>query len=127
MPNPFNSSTTPISLTCQGDGLAGSANTFDISTTTSSGGNGSSTPALVRAYSVGSGNQFSMIWRPNSATTSTGIAGAGINILPGANLDGSSNYIWKSNENLVLRWATSSPATLGAYPSANCYLEATKL
>jgi len=112
--NPCGATSTIVSANLQiTRGVLG-ANTFDIATSTTDFG--SSTPALVFAATIPTGENASFIWQPNSATTSTSVGfGAqnpllGAGVLPGlADGDvGQSNYILGPSERLVVRVATSS-------------------
>mgnify|MGYP001609405071 CR=1 FL=1 len=116
--NPFAATTTIQGVSIQVTRGVLGANTLDIST--SSTRVGSSTPALVFARSVASLSAASIVWQPNSATSTPG-ATAGQNdpigrgVLSGiVQATGESNYVLGPNAWLTVRLATSSAETGGS-------------
>lgn len=107
-------STIDVGLAQITSGILG-ANTFDISTTTNcTGGNASSTPALVYGHSVATGAVDTVSWHPTSTTTKPALPY--LADYTGVGADGSSPFILRSNECISLRIATSSPGTFaGGY------------
>ncbi len=115
IPNPFGATSTIIYIRSEiTKGITG-ANTFDISTTSSSTGYGSSTPALIYAHSVATGAQDYVVWSPNGLSSTTPTIN-GAQVLLNTAIDGTSGFVLKKNESLTLRFATSSAGTFaGGY------------
>ncbi len=119
--NPYNATTSIVAasaeVTSRG-GITASGHNFYIST--SSSAHASSTPALVSAYSMGTG-QFSIEMAKNSATTSP--VGAGNNtVLQGMSLTGSSNYILGPSEWVTWKIGTTTAGTFSSYMTGECSL-----
>ena len=108
--NPFGSAATLVSFTANvvTNGLA-STQTLDLST--SSAPYASSSPAYVKAASVGTG-AFSLVWNPFATSTSRFI-GADSQTGANGNVIGASEYV-------TLRIATGSPSAHASYYTGTC-------
>ncbi len=119
--NPFGSTAATSSLVSCGmvvtsNGIA-VAQSFDVSTTTGTGGYGSSTPAIISGFAAGAA-QFFMPCGFNSATTTSSTASnqyVPVGLLPGRTQSGASNYIIQGGEFLTGRIASSTPGTFSSY------------
>lgn len=112
--NPLNATATPLRLgaTALTNALV-TAQTFDIST--SSSAFGSSSPAFVRAYNTGTGS-FTAFWTANGTTTNPLTIG---NAPVGGN--GNSNLILGPTDWITFKIATSSGGTFAtAALTGNC-------
>lgn len=125
--NPWGSlaSSTIDQVNCQGTNNLGATEKFDISTTTTAGGYGSSTPALVYAYSVASGAQFTIDWSGVSSSTPSSSQILAIN--SGGTANGNNPYVLAPSAFVTLRIGTSSPSTYGTYMTGFCNAQLTEL
>jgi len=117
--NPFRATSTITVLSAQStsNGIA-VANNLYVSTSTTQ--YGSSTPALVHAFAMGTGQWF-LSFRGNSATTTGGTGGTNsADLLPGMYPNGSSRYILGPSEWVTFRIATSTAGTFASYNTGTC-------
>lgn len=125
--NPYNATSTIVASSVEQTERGNStwswtAHNLYMSTSTLYAGLASSTPALVAAFPMGTG-QFSVNFQPNSAT-STSVTDTNQpsdkDVLPGRTAAGKSNYILGPSEYLTWRIATSTVTTLDTYPTGTC-------
>lgn len=120
IPNPFGAATTSIdSVVCKiTTGVTGT-NTFDLSTTTGTGGYGSSTPALIYGHSVATGAQDTFVWTPY-LTASTTLATGKLFSMDTGLKDGTSPFFLAPSAFVTLRIATATPGTLATPYGGSC-------
>lgn len=131
--NPFGTtaSTSVDAINCNITNPSGSF-TLDISTTTlansTSGANGSSTPALVVAKTIpANAVTYPVMWRPFLATSSTQLPFANaLFSIPATNFDGSLPFTIRGTEVITLKIATSTPGTYVTYPSGTCDIQTSR-
>ncbi len=89
----------------------------DLSTSTVAlnGGNGSSSPAIVRYHSFAQ-TPDTFVWQPSATTT---IGNSTFQGLVGINVDGSSNYYLRPGEDITLVVATGTPGVMVG-PTGRC-------
>lgn len=120
--NPYNGTSTIVSLSAEAtsNGIA-VANNLYIST--SSAAIGTSSPALLSAFAMGTG-QFSVELQKNSATTTLAGAIGGTTgdttLLPGRTPQGASNYFLKPGEWVTFKIATTTGGTFSSYLKGSC-------
>lgn len=120
--NPYNatSSISALSAESRSNGI-GVAHNLYISTSTSAFG--SSTPALVSAFPMGTG-QWSIEFAKNSATSTNSTAGGGglgdTTLLPGRDQTGASLYVLGPSEWITWRIASTTAGTFAAYNAGEC-------
>ncbi len=131
--NPFGTtaSTSVDAINCNITNPSGSF-TVDISTTTlansTSGANGSSTPAFVFAKTIpANAVTFPISWRPFllASTTALTISGS-LFTAPGPGFDGSMPFNLKGTEVVTMKVATGTPGTYVTYPSGTCDVQFSK-
>ena len=120
--NPYaaTSSIKALSIEVTARGGTGVAAALYVSTSSSS--YGSSTPALVQAFPMGTG-QFSVEFQPNAATTSvaSSVGSTGnADLLAGRTATGYSNYVLGPSEFITWRVATTTPSAFTTYMTGEC-------
>ena len=116
-PNPRGTTTIEQAFVNISTGYTG-ANTIDFGTSTVS--SGTSSPALVKEYSIGSGAKATIQLAKNTATSTTGINSALSGVLPGMTSAGVSNYHLGPDQWFNFKIATGTPGT-GGY-TGTCWL-----
>lgn len=111
--NPYNATSSIVALSAEStaNGI-GVTNALYISTSTSA--YGTSTPALVAAFPMGTG-QWSVEMAKNTASTT-----AGAEVLSGMTTNGTSNYILGPSEWITWKIATTTGGTFTSYNVGTC-------
>lgn len=119
--NPYNATTSIVSVGAEStaNGIA-VANNLYVSTSTTAFG--TSTPALVDSFAMGTG-QWTLELQKNSATSTQSASnpnGTQANLLPGRNQAGASNYILGPTEWVTFKIATTTGGTFSTYNVGKC-------
>lgn len=112
--NPYGATTSieHIGMEVVNRGTMAEANALYISTSTTAFG--TSTPALVSAFAMGTG-QFDVVMGKNASTTV-----ADTTLLPGITMKGTSNYLLAPSEWITWKVATTTGGTYITYPTGSC-------
>lgn len=98
--------------------------TFDLSTTSSSIGHSTSSPALARGFSIAAAPAIPFIW---SLATTTNTQTIGVAVGANGFDGGSSNVFIRPGEGLTFRVATGTPGTYTSFLSGTCEVTLRKL
>ena len=121
--NPYRATTSIVALSAEATNRTGGiaqANALYISTSTTAFG--TSSPALVQAFAMGTG-QWTLEFQKNTATTSTAASsgwGVHADLLPGMTTTGASNYILGPSEWITWKYATTTGGTYVTYDTGTC-------
>ena len=120
--NPYRATSTIVSLGAESNNIGiAAANALYVSTSTTA--YGTSTPNLIDAFPMGTG-QWSVELQKNSATSTAGVATQGYGVqtelLPGRTQAGRSNYILGPSEFITWKIATTTGGTFVTYDTGTC-------
>lgn len=128
LPNPLGATSTVTDLSCESTnlGIAQANNLYFGTTTSTSRYATTSATAWNVGFAMGTA-QWSYRFSPNNATTTNTITGVTVNVLEGANPDGSTNYILGPTDVLYGIIATSTPGTYVTYDQGFCNVTVEKI
>lgn len=115
--NPYATTTIPRSLNVQVSANGMGATIIDISTSTSQ--YGTSSPAFVKAFSLGANAAGNIIWAGGSGTSTSATVLGLTNTATGVT-NGTSDIFLKANEYITFRISSSTPGTFTTYLSGRC-------
>ena len=122
--NPLQATSTVTYLSCESTnvGIAQANNLYFGTTTQASRYATTTANAWNQGFAMGTG-EWSYKFVANTATST----GAGVNILDGANANGSSNYILGATEVLYAKFGTSTAGTYITYDAGACNVTLEKI